>query len=365
MTTTDRIVGMQDDMTEELSYCNANTAPLFLNLLRLGRVRTIASSTVSWVDYSCRNTQTKIKEALTEAATTIKVENKDVFHVGALGRIGEEVIKVTAIDDTTGDMTVLRGQFGTTAEAFEIGEELFFINDNVAEGADLQGSNYKGGANYRNVTQIIREEIEVSGTAQAVKVPSGNGVDAYGLEITKALDVCIGKIEKALVSGVRFEQGKNRGMGGVKFFLKDGQNIDAGGQALTYETLNELARKVNSAGGNLAEGYAYYVSGVQSVKMSTALKDYMKVAPTDNVLGAVVSAVATPFGLIPVIVSNNLRADEIILINHEDMDIDELRALKHIYMGLVGDSTKGLVVGELTFEMRQIHKQGRITNLKK
>ena len=102
----------------------------------------------------------------------------------------------------------------------------------------------------------------MSGTAQAVKFPSGNGVDAYGLEITKALDVCIGKIEKALVSGIRFEQGQNRGMGGVKFFLKDGQNIDAGGQPLTYETLNELARKVNSAGGNLAVGYAFYCSTI-------------------------------------------------------------------------------------------------------
>ncbi|MCQ9628574.1 DUF5309 family protein, partial [Cetobacterium somerae] len=157
--------------------------------------------------------------------------------------------------------------------------------------------------------------------------------------------VCIGKIERALVSGIRFEQGQNRGMGGVEFCVKDGQNIDAGGRPLTYETLNGLARKLNSAGGSLAEGYAFYVSGVQSVKMSTARKDYMKVAPTDNVLGAVVSAVATPFGLIPVIKSNNLRADEIILINHEGMDIDELRALKHTYMGLVGDSTKGLVVG--------------------
>lgn len=366
MLTTDRVVGRQDDMVGELSYCNPNTAPLFLNLLGLKRTRTIASITVSWVDYSCKNTQTKIKEALTEAATTIKVENKDVFHVGALGRIGEEVVKVVSIADVTGDLTVVRGQFGTTAEAFEVGEELFFINDNVAEGAGLQGSNYKGGVNYSNFTQIIREEIEVSGTAQTVRVPSAEGVDAYGLEMTKGLDAAVGKIEKALVSGVKFEDGKNRGMGGVKYFLKNGQNVDAAGQALSYEILNELARKVNAAGANLTEGgYAYYVSGVQSVKMSTLLKDYVKAAPTDSTLGAVVSTIATPFGIIPVIISNNLRADEIMLLNHNDLEIGGLRELKHTYMGLDGDSLKGLIIAELTLEMRQIHKQGRITNLKK
>lgn len=362
--TTDRIVGLREEISQELNYVNPNSAPLILNLIKLGRVKKIGSTKVGWVDYEAKATRTTITSTVTNSETTIQVENSEVFKEGVLVRVADEVMKVTSISDKT--LTVDREQQETTATQHEIGSEIIIINDGIAEGADFAEDIYKAGANYDNVTQIVREDIAVSGTATAINLPSSSGIDAYELEKTKAIDVVLAKAERAIVSGVKFEEGNRRGVNGIKEYIKKGQNIDAGAQDLTYEMLNELARMVYSAGGNLADtGYAFYVSGVQSVKIAKLLKDYIKATPQDTVLGAVASQIATPFGIIPIIISNNLDAGEILLLNHNHLELGMLRELEHMYMGQQGDSTKGMVLMEMTIEARGIHQQGRIFNLKK
>lgn len=362
-TTTERIVGLKEEISQELNYVNPNSAPLILNLIKLGRVKKITSTKVGWVDYEAKSTRTTITSQINTAVTTVPVENAEIFSDGVLIRIGDEVMKVSSISGK--NLTVVRGQHSTTAATHESGAEVIIINDGISEGADFSESGYKPGVNYNNNTQIVREDIAVSGTAQAITLPSSSGIDTYELEKTKAIDLVLAKGERAAVSGVLYEDGNKRGMAGLKEFMKKGQNIDAAAGDLTYEMLIELARMVNAAGGNLTDtGYAYYVSGVQAVKITKLFKDYIKATPQDSVLGAVASMIATPFGIIPIIISNNLDAGEIMLINHNHIELGMLRELEHLYMGTQGDSTKGLVLTEFTIEVRGIHQQGRISNLK-
>lgn len=362
--TTERIAGLREEITQELNYVNPNSAPLILNLIKLGRVKKIGSTKVSWVDYEAKCTRTSITSTVNNSTTSVPVENAEVFKNGVLVRIADEVMKVTSISDKT--LTVERGQQSTAAVQHETGAEIIIINDGIAEGADFVENAYKAGVNYDNVTQIVREDIAVSGTATAINLPSSNGVDAYELEKTKAIDLVLAKGERAAVSGIKFESGNQRGMNGIKEYLKKGQNIDAGAADITYDMLNELARMVNATGGNLTDnGYAFYVSGVQAVKISKLLKEYIKATPETTVLGAVTNLIATPFGIIPIIISNNLDAGEILLLNHNNLELGMLRELEHMYMGQQGDSTKGIVLMELTLEARGIHQQGRIFNLKK
>src|SRR3712207_2539026 len=184
MITVGRIVGKKEDLSPVLAYTNANKAPLYMNLTALGRVEPATQTKISWVDYSSEGTQTVLKTKISAAETTsFVVEDGSIFRKGCLAAIGNEVVAVTNISENT--LTVTRAQHGTTAgKNYEVGEEIFFINDNIAEGADLQGANYKAGVNYDNNTQIFREEISISGTAEAIQVPSGGGVDAYSLEQT-------------------------------------------------------------------------------------------------------------------------------------------------------------------------------------
>ena len=202
--TIERIVGKKEDLTPALAYTNANKAPLYINLVNLGNINPTTQAKTSWVDYSSEGTQTVIKtKVTTAAATSFIVEDASIFTAGCLAAIGDEVVQVTSISGDT--LTVTRAQLGTTAGAtYEIGEEVFFINDNLVEGADLQGANYKAGVNYDNNTQIIREEISLSGTATAITLPSGGGTDAYTFEQIRKMDKVVGKIEKAIISGKKF-----------------------------------------------------------------------------------------------------------------------------------------------------------------
>lgn len=366
--TIERIVGKKEDLTPALAYTNANKAPLYINLVNLRNINPTTQAKTSWVDYSSEGTQTAIKTKVTTAvATSFIVEDASIFTAGCLAAIGDEVVQVTSISGDT--LTVTRAQLGTTAGAtYEIGEEVFFINDNLVEGADLQGANYKAGVNYDNNTQIIREEISLSGTATAITLPSGGGTDAYTFEQIRKMDKVVGKIEKAIISGKKFENGQKRGMDGVRSFLAKGQVVDASNNEISLEIIGNALKKIFNAGGDLSGGnYALYVPGVQKMKISKLLKDYINSNPQNTTLGAVATHVATDFGTLPIIISNNLRSTEILILNHDDITLRPLqgRDLFHEYMGKRGDSTQGLILSELTIEVRNIHTMGMITGLKK
>ncbi|MDY4010781.1 MAG: DUF5309 family protein [Fusobacterium gastrosuis] len=366
--TTDRIVGLREDLSPQLAYTNPNKAPLYMNLMALGNVETTTQTKISWVDYAAEGTQTSIKTRVASAgATTIEVEDATIFKDNSLIAIGSEVLLVSSIAGNT--LTVERAQHGTTAgDAYEVGEEVFYINDNLEEGADLQGAKYKKGVNYSNNTQIIREEISMSGTALATNIPSSGGLDAYTLEQIRKMDLTLGKIEKAIVSGKKFEEGTKRGMDGVKSFLTKGQILDAGAEKISLEIIGAALEKIFNVGGDLAGGnYALYVPSRQKIKISKLLKDYITAPPQESTLGAVATHVATDFGTLPIIVSNNINSDEILILNHDDIKIRPLqgRELFHEYMGKKGDSIQGLILSELSLEVRNIHTMGIIKNLGK
>lgn len=365
--TVERIVGKKEDVSQNLAYIDVNKAPLYLNLIKMGNIVPTSQTKISWVDYTSEGTQTTLKQAVSSnSQTTIDVVDTSIFNNGCLAVVGDELVKVTNISGNT--LTVTRAQHGTTAgNNYAVGEEIFYVNDNIEEGADMVGATYKPGANYENVTQIVREEIVVSGTAQAIQVPSGSGVDAYSLEQVRKMDRTVGKIEKAIISGTKFEDGNRRGMAGIKSFLAKGQVIDASNQEITQDFFGNLLKKIHAVGADLTGSYAFYVPGGQKMKISKLLKDYIKADSSENTLGAVATNIATDFGTFPVVISNNLRGNEILFINHDDITLRPLadRLLQHQYLGITGDNTKGFIVSELTLEVRNIHTMGMITNLKK
>lgn len=365
MITTERIVGLKEELSPGLKYINANKAPFYLNLIALGKVRTIGSTTASWVDYSCEGTETVITAALTDTTgTSVTVADSTVFPVNSYLRVDEEVMLVQSIADKV--LTVKRGELGTTAATHTINTAAYFINDNIEEGADLLGASYKPGENFTNYTQIVREEISISGTAQALAVPSGGGLDPYSLEMIRKMDKVVGKVEKAMVAGKKFATGKNRGMDGIRTILDKGQIVDGIGEKITMEKLEALLKKAYLVGADLQNGYyAFYIPPKQQSNLNKEIEKYIVKEETSSTLGAVVKEVYTSYGIIPLIMTPNLPDNEILLVNHENCEIRPVinRDLFHEYMGKTGDNIKGLIVGEFTLEVRGVHEQGKIVNL--
>ncbi len=362
---TTKVVGRPDDLTEDLRLVSSNRAPLLTNLISLGKASgTASSTTVKWIDYEVIATKTTLTSDVTAAATKINVASSEPFSVQEIIAIDEEALLIESINDK--ELTVTRGYLDTAASTHKKTTEVFLISDNLEEGADLQGTKYKAGKNYDNITQIFREEIDITGTEEALTVPGSNGIAPYDLEQERKFDRLVGKIEKALINGRKFEVGTKRGMGGIRSFLENGHVIDAAGAPISLDLFNGVLKEVYEVGGDVANGtYVFLIPPIQKNNVSKLLKPYMSVPQSEDVLGGVVNFINTDYGMIPLMMSNNLPSSEILLTDLNEIAIEWIpgRQPKHTYMGKKGDSTQGLLLAEASLKIRNLQLQGKIKNI--
>lgn len=366
--TTDKVIGRQDDLSQELVLLSPNMTPLLANLAMMAKTGVVGSTTAEWVDYSTRGTHTLLTADATDVATTISVADGTIFKVGEYVAIGDEVIQVTAI--VANDLTIVRGALSTTGEAHLTDDMVIYINDNREEGADFVDGTYRQGVNFDNYTQIFLEEIKVSGTEMSLTAPSASGLDSYDLEKLRKFDVIAGKLEKALMYGKKFKAGDKRGMDGILRFLESGQIVDAGAVDISMALLYEVLFKIYSVGGQLQNGYyALMMHPNQKNKIDVMLNDYTKNAQplATNMLGGVVDYIKTQFGTLPILTSINCQPTEIDVVNFYEISLENLpgRQIKHEFISKTGDNQKGQLSGEYTVRVRNIHTHGKIKNLKK
>ncbi|WP_176526295.1 SU10 major capsid protein, partial [Bacillus cereus] len=92
------------------------------------------------------------------------------------------------------------------------------------EGADARDARYKPRKRVSNITQIFDESVELTGTAMAV---AQLGVDnEYEKEKQKKQVELALQLEKAVINGIRYEQGQKRMMRGIRSFIESNvQNV--------------------------------------------------------------------------------------------------------------------------------------------
>ncbi len=73
---TTRLIGVKEELTPVLAYTNANRAPLYMNLVALGRTGVVGQRKIAWVDYSSEGTQKILTKAVSSnSETSFTVEN--------------------------------------------------------------------------------------------------------------------------------------------------------------------------------------------------------------------------------------------------------------------------------------------------
>lgn len=377
MVTNANIVGRQKDLSESLGLSNPNRTPIMSNLVALGRVKPTNNISVTWVDYQVINTQSNLNGALTDVATTVNVAagTGEVFKVGQLIRVEAEIMEVTAVN--TDALTVTRAQKGTTGAAHADGLEVFVVAEGIAEGSLFSEDNFKEGINYTNYTQITKTGMSVSGTQAAISAPSNDGKSMWDLEALRKEKKHEGKLEKNIMLGVAYQDGDERGSGGISEFLDNGVVVNASAGAIDVDKINSLLLPLYNRGAELdSETYVFIVPALQKNKISKLLKDYITSEPREGeVLGQVVNYIDTDYGTFPIIMSNNLPADEIWLVNleeitlrpqvggNESMGIDRNRTKQYNPMGKKGDFYEAEFLTEMTLEIRRVDLQGKLVNL--
>ena len=162
-----------------------------------------------------------------------------------------------------------------------------------------------------------------------------------------------------------FDNGKVRQMRGIRNFIQTNVT-DATKKDITIDMLNDISQGVYSNGGFSSGGqYAFIVPAKQKRKISDLQNDKLRLVRTENTRGQVVDHIQNDFGLFPVVMNDNLKADELLFIDTNRVKIRPLgdRSFHHTLLGVTGDRTQGMLIGEYTLEFRQEKAHARIKNL--
>lgn len=358
------LVGVKDSVVDEFLLLNALQIP-FLSLVGFGDE--VSNTTHEWYEDEMFGKSGVVNNsgAVGSTDTTFVVVDESMFRVGhVIQAAGEdELMLITAINTTTHTLTVTRGFQGTTASGFadSIAVHVMFING--VEGQAARDARYKARTKVTNYTQIFDETIDISGTAEAVLQ---HGVaNEYEKEKQKKILELAWQLENACINGASYSSGTNSKMKGLRSFITT--NVVNGGSADVTDTmLNTCVDNVWSAGGMKSGGqYVFMCHPTQKRMLAKLLASYVKVDRDDRTRGLVVDKIATDFGTFDVHMNSNLRNTEIMFIDINRIKVRPLRTRNwfHQYLGKVGDSEKGQVIGEFTLQVEQQKAHSRIYGL--
>ncbi|MEC3196770.1 DUF5309 family protein [Bacillus cereus] len=356
----DKLVGVKESVTDEFLLLNPLQTPM-LDLVGFGQAVTNVEHV--WFEDEMFEQETELTAALDASATEIEVASVEAFRFGAVIRVGDELILVTKVDAGTKKLTVVRGYAETEAEAHEAAETVEFMFVEGHEGADARDARYKPRKRVSNITQIFDDSVELTGTAMAIAQYSVD--NEYEKEKQKKqLELAL-QLEKAIVNGVRYENGNVRLMSGMRSFIKTNK-VNAAKAPISLDLLTEAFRQVFEKGGMNGGGkYVIIAGGSQKVAISKIQEAAIRITRQDNGRGNVVDHFVSDFGNAEIVLNNNLRGDEIFVVDANRISIRPLqtREFSHTFLGKTGDYMKGMLVGEYTLELLQEAAHARIVNL--
>jgi Family of unknown function (DUF5309) len=351
------LIGKKQSVVDEILLLNPHQTPL-LSLLGFGEA--VTQTTHQWFEDEMVADETTVAGAKLVSDTSVVVVDGSIFRANDVVKIGEELLKVTAV--ATNTLTVARGYAGTTAAAIADGAKVEFMFSEGVEGADARAARYKARNGVSNYTQIFDDSIEISGTAEAVQQYGISDLYEYEKQ-KKQLELAL-QLEKALINGVSYQNGQTRQMKGIRQFIQSNVTNVAG--ALTMNAVNDLAQKVYEKGGFATGGdYKIIVGAKQKRNLSLLDTNKVQIARGENARGEVVDKLINDFGEFEIALNNNLAADELLLVDVNRAAIRPLvgREFFHKFMGEKGDYTTGIVVGEYTLEFKQEKAHGRLKGL--
>ena len=351
------LIGKRESVTDQLLLLNAYQVPL---ITMLGFSDATTQVEHQWYEDSMFGTKSVVTAAASASATSVTVADDEPFRVNQVVEVNEELLLVTAVNAGTKVLTVTRGYGGTTAASIAEGTEITVQFVEGSEGADARAARYKARVRKSKLTQIFDDTVEISGTAAAV---SNYGIDdLYEYEKDKKLLELGLQLEKALIGGVRYENGTVRQMGGLRKAITTNVR-DLAGAALSLEAVSDSLQSIYTKGGfNGGGNYEILVPATQKRVVSKFSDNAVQIERADGGRGTVVSYVTTDFGVFPVSINDNLKADEALIIDKNRTMIRPLkgREFTHEYLGKKGDYYAGQIVGEYTLELHQESAHARI-----
>lgn len=358
---TNDIIGKKQSVVDEILLLNPHQTPTLAMLGGFGEA--ITQIEHQWYEDEMFASESTVVGAKLAVDTSIVVLDAEAFRPAQIVKVAEEMIRVDSVNTATKTLTVTRGFAGTTPAAIADGARIEVLFVEGAEGADARASRYKPRKRKSNITQIFDDAIRISGTAEAI---TQYGItNLYEYEKQKVQLMLALQLEKAVINGVQYENGDNRFMRGMRSFIETNV-LPAAGANVSDEHLLDLAQAVYNVGGFKEGGtYKYIAPAKQKLKISNFNSDKIRVEQSTDSHGRVINWIVNDFGRFEVVLNDNLNNDEIFFADASRMKIRPMqgRDFFHTYLGVKGDYTEGMIVGEYTFELKQEKAHARIKGL--
>lgn len=354
------LIGTKESIVDEFLMLNPYQTPM-ISLVGFGA--SISNVEHVWFEDEMLKQESTVNGAKLSSDTAIVVADTEAFRPAQVIKVGEELMLVTAVNVGTKTITVVRGFAGTVAAAVSNGAVVSVMFVEGDEGKDAREARYKPRVRISNLTQIFDDSVEITGTTMAI---AQHGVDnEYEKEKQKKqLELAL-SLERAVINGVKYENGTKRMMKGVRSFITSNV-IDGGNVAIADAKLVAAFQAIFEKGGfNAGGSYKIVVGAKQKVAISNMDKASIRLDRQDNSRGQVVDHYISDFGSAEIVLNNNLSQGEILVIDSNRIAIRPLqtREFAHTFLGKTGDYMKGMLVGEYTLEMLQESAHAKIVNL--
>jgi hypothetical protein len=307
--------------------------------------------------------------------TTFVVAHAGRFRVGDQVRPhdSKELLLVTAVDEQTGALTVVRGYGSTTPENLANAQVLHILGNAALEGDDAPAVRFTNRSRKGNWTQIFTSAVRVSGSDLAVrKLALADELDYQKQERLREL---LRDLENTVVNGASpaaAPEGSasiRRTMKGVIAHLasnvfvpgQGGFPTDAAG--LNEVQLNTALRLVWEQAASRVD--TVVVNGLQKRRINGFMTAGRSFQAADASYRDLVSVYESDFGVCRVVLCRSVPADAVLLLDSSRVSVLPLlgRSFHYKPLAVTGDYEAGEVIGEYTLELRNENAHGIIRGL--
>jgi len=290
-------------------------------------------------------------------ATTVTVGDANMIQPGHILLIGTEQVWVSARSSSV--ITISRAYAGTAA-SFDSVAAFTIVGMARLEGDDSDSLGYTDITQNSNYTQIFHQQVQVSGTEQAI---DNYGMsDPFQYQAAKAIPSQMRLIERALQYGQRKAGSATtpRAMGGYSTFITD--NLVSGSTLAQSQFEDALEAAYNDGGGNHFVAICSPAS-FQGIKNFYDDSAYLRIGPEQTTVGMQIKNVLTPFGMVDLVLDRWQLNTLIPLIDVNNMGMLTLRPWQVEPLAKTGDSEKQQLIGEFTLCVKQDKSHAMLTNV--
>lgn len=349
-------------------------------ILSLQRKR-IAFRRGSFEDSLLPNTDLVNDESIVNptAVTSFSVAHSDRFTPGDQILLAgkTEIMLVTAVNNSTNTLTVIRNYGGSSVASVEHGDTIHIIGNAALEGDNAPIPRFTTRVRRQNFTQIFTKSVEVSGSQLAVQAI---GVaDELDYQKQERLRELLRDLENCVINGIApmaNPQGGTtirRTMNGIlasittnRFVINTGE-IPAGDgpeeNLLTENVLNTALRTVWEQSSGTID--TIVCSGFQKRRINSFIAASQRYAQNTTTFSSMVDVYESDFGVCRVVLSRWMPPDKLLLLDSSRIDVMPLagRSFHFKPLASTGDSEAGQIIGEYTLELRNENAHAVISGL--